>query len=84
MSSSQNEAAGRHRRRVRREGWILRAARLCRVGSTLDGLAWRGAARAWLRKRLGQTPDLKRLLATAPLGGIDIERSRDFGRKVDL
>ena len=84
MSSSQNEAAERHRRRVRREGWIRRAVRLCRAGSTLEGLAWRGAARSWLPERLGQAPDFKRLLATAPLDGIDIERSRDFGRKVDL
>ncbi len=84
MSSSQNEAAERHRRRVRREGWIRRAVRLWRVGSILDGLAWRGAARAWLRERFGRSPDFKRLLATAPLEGIDIERSRDPGRKVDL
>lgn len=43
-------------------------------------------ARALLRGRFAPEPagSLKTLLAGAPLEGIDIERSRDTGRKIDL
>jgi hypothetical protein len=42
--------------------------------------------RALLRRRLAPAParSLKDLLAAAPLDGIDLERSRDIGRVVDL
>ena len=44
------------------------------------------ATRALLREHFGsrQTEGLKALLAAAPLEGIDLGRTRDFGRKVDL
>jgi hypothetical protein len=44
------------------------------------------ATRALLREHFGtgQTQGLKALLAAPPLGGIDLGRARDFGRKVDL
>ena len=43
-------------------------------------------ARALLREHFGQTPaeGLKALLTAAPLDGIDLDRERDFGRRVDL
>ena len=31
-----------------------------------------------------RAPDLKALLAAAPLEGIDLERPRDLGREIDL
>jgi len=39
-----------------------------------------------LRQRFAEPPkvSLKALLASAPLDGIDLERSRDAGRDVDL
>lgn len=43
-------------------------------------------ARALLRGRFAPAPtrSLKDLLASAPLDGIELERSRDTGRTVDL
>jgi hypothetical protein len=43
-------------------------------------------ARAILRRRFAPLPseNLKALLAAAPLEGVDLERSRDVGRKIDL
>jgi len=45
-----------------------------------------GEARALLRARFAPAParSLKELLASAPLDGIDLDRSRDTGRAVDL
>lgn len=42
--------------------------------------------RALLRQRFAEprAPDLKAILAAAPLDGIDLERSRETGRDVDL
>ena len=44
------------------------------------------AARALLREHFGrgQVQGLKALLAAAPLEGVDLGRTRDFGRKLDL
>ena len=43
-------------------------------------------ARAILREKIAMPPSggLKALLASAPLEGIDLERSREFGRDVAL
>lgn len=42
-------------------------------------------ARRLLRDRfLESSRDLKALLAAAPLDGVDLERSRDFGREIDF
>jgi hypothetical protein len=43
-------------------------------------------ARALLRREFAEPPtvNLKALLASAPLEGIDLDRARDTGRKVDL
>jgi hypothetical protein len=43
-------------------------------------------ARALLRGRFAPTParSLKDLLAAAPLEGVDLDRSRDAGRAVEL
>jgi hypothetical protein len=43
-------------------------------------------ARLLLRRRFAEPPKkgLKALLASAPLDGIDLDRSRDLGRESDL
>jgi hypothetical protein len=43
-------------------------------------------ARLLLRRRFAEPPKkgLKALLASAPLDGIDLDRSRDIGRESDL
>ncbi len=74
MPSDRNEAAEQQLRRMKGEGWIRRAVRLC-------GIA---VAHAWRRGRFGRAPDLKRLLAAAPLEGIDLERPRAPGREIEF
>jgi hypothetical protein len=49
-------------------------------------MARQAAARTLLRQRFVEPPavSLKELLASAPLDGVDLDRSRDLGRDVDL
>lgn len=56
------------------------------VAAALSDPARQAEARQVLRRRFVQTPplSLKALLASAPLDGIDLDRSPDLGRKVDL
>jgi hypothetical protein len=87
-------AVTEHRRRRRAQGLkrvevqaadadagLLRA-----VAAALADPARAPAARRWLRTRFLPPPatDLKALLESAPLDGIDLERSRDTGRDVAL
>jgi hypothetical protein len=87
-------ALARHRARQRRAG-LLRvevqasgddAVLIRAVASALADPARAQAARALLRARLAPEPglDLKALLEAAPLDGIELTRSRDPGREVDL
>ena len=56
------------------------------VALALADPARRAGARLLLRQRFVEQPkiSLKALLASAPLDGIDLDRSRDLGRDVDL
>ena len=56
------------------------------VAAALADPARAAEARALLRGRFAPAPagSLKGLLASAPLDGVDLERSRDAGRSIDL
>jgi len=83
-----------HRARMQRRGFVrvevnvrTEDASLVRcVASALSDPARQAEARRLLRQRFVQPPKvgLKTLLASAPLKGIDLRRSRDPGRDVDL
>ncbi len=87
-------ALAEHRRRLRSRGLqrvevqvrgedapLLRA-----VAAALADPERAAEARALLRGRFVPAPtrSLKELLASAPLDGVELERSRDTGRAVDL
>ncbi|HEY3778678.1 MAG TPA: hypothetical protein VGL35_11535 [Rhizomicrobium sp.] len=57
-----------------------------RVASALSDPSRQLEARRLLRQRFVEPPkvSLKTLLASAPLEGIDLDRSNDPGREVDL
>lgn len=87
-------AVAEHRRRLRSRG-LQRVevqvrgedASLVRaVAAALTDPDQASEARALLRSRFGPEPtrSLKDLLAAAPLDDIDLTRSRDTGRAVDL
>jgi hypothetical protein len=94
LSDTRNTSLERYRKRIKRQGIVrvevsLRKedASLVRdVARALNDPERRVEARRALSRRFGQasTKGLKALLAAAPLEGIDIERSRDTGRTVDL
>jgi len=83
-----------HRARMQRQGFVRvevnvrkEDASLVRgVASALSDPAREVEARRLLRQRFVEPPkvDLKALLASAPLDGIDLDRSPDPGRDVDL
>lgn len=66
---------------VRKEGANL----VRRVASALSDPSRQAEARRLLRQRFVEPPktSLKALLASAPLDGIEADRSRDAGRDVD-
>jgi hypothetical protein len=57
-----------------------------RVAAALADPVRQNAVRTLLQWRFGELahPGLKALLASAPLEGIDLDRSQDIGRDVDL
>lgn len=83
-----------HRARRERQGFVRvevnvrkeDASLVRRVASALSDPARQTEARALLRQRFVEPShvSLKTLLASAPLDGIDLERSPDPGRDVDL
>jgi hypothetical protein len=94
MPKAKGTALTRHRRRLKREG-IVRVeiqvrkedADLLRdVARALGAPEEAEGTRALLRAHFGarRVQGLKALLAAAPLEGLDLERSRDPGRVVDL
>ncbi len=94
MAKVQKNPVTIYRRRMKRQG-IVRvevqvrkedAALVRRVADALVDPQRAAEARALLRHRFAEPPQkgLKALLAAAPLEGIDLERSRDRGRAVDL
>ena len=94
MTSKARSSVVKHRARMQRRG-VVRievnvrkedASLIRRVASALSDPSRQAEARLFLRQRFVEPPkvSLKALLASAPLDGIDIDRSRDFGRDVDL
>lgn len=94
MSTSQERALRNHRRRLKERGLrrveveatdadaslIRELARLLRAGGERAATARRILTNAIVLNE----PGLKELLASAPLEGIRITRSRDTGRTIDL
>jgi hypothetical protein len=93
MSKAKSSLAT-HRARMERQGFVRvevkvrkEDASLVRgVASALSDPSRRAEARRLLQQRFVEPamPDLKALLASAPLDGIDLDRSADPGRDVDL
>ncbi len=94
MPKSQRSALTKFRARQKRQG-VVRvevkvhredAALVRRVAHTLLDPVRSTEARALLKRQFNEplARGLKGLLAAAPLDGIDLERVRDTGRKVDL
>jgi hypothetical protein len=83
-----------HRARMERRGFVRvevnvrkdDAALVRRVAAALSDPSCQTEARRLLRQRFGEPPkvSLKALLASAPLEGIDLDRSRAPGRDVEL
>ena len=94
MSTRGHSPLARHRARRLREGFVrvevnLRTedvALVRELAAALTDPARQAAVRTLLRERLVDMPrpNLKALLASAPLEGIDLDRGRDAGRAVDL
>jgi hypothetical protein len=94
MSTRASNALSGYRRRLKRNGMVrveihVRKddAPLVRgVVKALNDPDQRTEARNLLRDRFGaaKAKGLKALLAAAPLEGIDLERDRDYGRKIEL
>jgi len=94
VPKTQKTPLASYRRRIRRQGIVRVEVQVHKqdaglVRSIARALVdpERGAeTRALLRRRFEQPgpKGLKALLAEAPLEGIDLERSRDTGRAVDL
>ena len=94
MASQAKSPVAKHRARMERLGFVRvevnvrkeDATLVRRVASALSDPSRRAEARLLLRQCLIDPPkvSLKSLLASAPLEGIDLDRSRDPGRDVDL
>lgn len=94
MVARPRSPVARHRAKKARQG-IVRvevnvrredAPLLRRVAAALSDPQRQDTARSLLRQRFAEPArvSLKALLAAAPLDGIDLERSRDPSRDVDL
>lgn len=94
MVAAQRKAQSAHRRRQKAKG-IKRVevsvhkddvALLRRVVEALANPDRKAEVRAWLRARFGggKAAGFKALLASASLEGVDLRRSRDTGREIDL
>jgi hypothetical protein len=94
MGSEAMSSLASHRARLARRGFVRvevnvskdDASLVRQVAAALSDPARQAAARTLLRQRFVEPPkvSLKALLASAPLGGIDLDRGRDLGRDVDL
>lgn len=94
MAGKAKSSVAKHRARMERQG-LMRvevnvrredASLVRRIASALSDPARQAEARMLLRQRFAEPPkmSLKALLAAAPLDGIDLDRTRDSGRDVDL
>ena len=87
-------ALATHRARMERRGFVRvevnvrkdDASLVRGVAAALSDPSRQAEARRLLRQRFGKSPkvSLKALLASAPLDGIDLDRSPSAGRDVDL
>ncbi len=94
MAGKGKSSLAKHRARLARQGFVrievnIRkedASLVRRVASALSDPSRQAEARLLLRQRFVEPPkvSLKALLASAPLDGINLERSRDLGRDIDL
>ena len=94
MTARFDSAVSAHRERLRSRGLQRLEVQVRRedaplvraVAAALADPERAAAARALLRGRFAPAPprSLKELLAAAPLDGVDLERSRDTGRAVEL
>ena len=94
MAGKPKSSVAIHRARKERLGFVRvevsvrkeDASLVRRVASALSDPSLQADARKLLRRRFAEPPkvSLKALLASAPLDGIDLDRSRDLGRDVDL
>lgn len=93
-ASVRRQSVARHRERLRRRGFVRLelsvrpedASLLRQVASALASDEQRDDVRILLEPRFGaaRPVNLKALLASAPLDGVDLSRPRDLGRAVDL
>lgn len=94
MVKAQRKAINNFRKRLKQQGMARVEVNVRKDDATLVRNVVRALsnpeqeqrARALLREYFGsrQTEGLKALLAAAPLEGIDLSRTPDFGRDVDL
>jgi hypothetical protein len=94
MASKPKSSVAIHRARKEREGFVRvevnvrkeDASLVRRIASALSDPSRQAEARKLLRQRFAEPSkvSLKQLLASAPLDGIDLDRSRDLRRDVDL
>lgn len=94
MASKAKSPLATHRMRMERRGFVRvevnvrkeDASLVRRVASALSDPSRQAEARRLLQQRFVEPPkvSLKALLASAPLDGIDLDRSLDPGREVDL
>lgn len=94
MAGKRKSSVAAHRARKERQGFVrvevnIRkedASLVRRIASTLSDPSRGDDARKLLRQSFAEPPKvgLKALLASAPLDGINLDRSRDLGRDVDL
>jgi hypothetical protein len=94
MANKPKSPVAVHRARKQRQGFVRvevnvrkeDANLVRRVASALSDPSRQTEVRKLLQQRFVEPPkvSLKALLATAPLDGIDLDRSRDLERDVDL
>ena len=94
MASTDPSPVTHWRKRCQRQGFVRievqvrkeDAALVRDVATALGNPARQSETRAILRESIvtPRSGGLKALLASAPLEGIDLDRSRDFGRDVSL
>jgi len=94
MSNQAKSSLASHRARLAHRGFVrievnvskADASLVRHVAAALADPARQAATRTLLRQRFAEPPkaSLKALLASAPLDGIDLDRSHDLGRDVDL
>jgi hypothetical protein len=94
MARKAKSSLATHRVRMERRGFVRvevnvrkeDASLVRRVASALSDPSRQAEALRLLRQRFVEPPkvSLKALLASAPLDGIDLDRSTDLGREIDL